>query len=532
MGVIGQVGLIGAVAAAVVGAAVSAAGMGTVDRRCRTTAQLSWLSAVLVLLTVVSVAWRGPVLAVVDGVPRRPAVGLWANQLTVTLMLLISVVGAMVQSFSLRYLQGDPSAPRFFAASSVVVAAMSVVCTAATVPVLVCAWIVAGGAFVVVLGCRPDLPGVRSATRRVAWMLGGGDLALLGALLLVCTRAGNVDLASPGALRAAGVRLGSLVTLVALLVVVAALSRSAQGPFGRWLPGTVSAPTPASALLHAGVVNGGGILLVRLGVLTGGSVAAMVVVLVLAAGTAVVADAVMRHKADVKGSLVFSTMSQMGFMVAECAVGAYLAAVVHLLGHALYKATLFFGSGSQVARTGQAPAPPGTRPSALLRSVTTVVAVAATIAVMAAIPDVRAHRGGMVLLVFAAATAASTSWAWSGRARVAVGSMAASVVTVLIAGTLYGLVLGGLGRWIAPAIPATGSGTLSPWWLLAVAVAGIATATVGRLPKLQRRVVARLVDAGTQPAQPVTIAQPVNGPGGLESGPQVGTATLWKEGVR
>ena len=134
--------------------------------------------------------------------------------------------------------------------------------------------------------------------------------------------------------------------------MVAALARCAQGPFGPWLPGTVAAPTPVSALLHAGFVNGGGILLIRTGAIASSSAVAMVVAFAVAAATAVVATAIMAQRSDVKSELAYSTMGQMGFMVAECAVGAFGAGVVHLIGHALYKATLFLGSGAQMPRPG------------------------------------------------------------------------------------------------------------------------------------------------------------------------------------
>ena len=140
--------------------------------------------------------------------------------------------------------------------------------------------------------------------------------------------------------------------MVALLVVVAALARCAQGPFGPWLPGTVAAPTPVSALLHAGFVNGGGILLIRTGAIASSSSVALVVAFAVAAATAVVATAIMAQRSDVKSELAYSTMGQMGFMVAECAVGAFGAGLVHLIGHALYKATLFLGSGAQMPRPG------------------------------------------------------------------------------------------------------------------------------------------------------------------------------------
>jgi NADH:ubiquinone oxidoreductase subunit 5 (subunit L)/multisubunit Na+/H+ antiporter MnhA subunit len=491
--------LAGAVVAPLLGAAASAAGGRVPGRGQRAAAGLGWVSALLALVTGVLVALHGPFAVAVDAAHGQVLLGLWADQLTVTLMVLVCVVGAVEQSFSLRYLQGDRTARRFFAAADVVVVAMVVVCTSATVTVLVGAWVTAGAAFLVVLGCRPDLPGVRAATRRAWRMFAVGDLALVAAAILVWARDGNIDLVSAGALRGATAHLSGLTTVVAVLVAVAALTRSAQGLLGRWLPGTVSAPTPTSALLHAGVVNGGGILLVRLGVLAGGSSLAMVGTFAVAGLTATAATVVMAHKADVKGALVFSTMGQMGFMVAECAVGAYLAAVVHLIGHALYKATLFFGSGSQVPRGGVAPVAPAIVVPTLVRAAATVATTALTVGVMAAIPGVLAHRGAAVLLVFAAATVGSASWSWWGRPPASARWMVSWVTALLVAGTLYGLVLAALGRWVAPALPPAGAGTLSPWWLVTVAGAGIVVAGLTRLSSAKRRLIAILVDAATAP---------------------------------
>jgi NADH:ubiquinone oxidoreductase subunit 5 (subunit L)/multisubunit Na+/H+ antiporter MnhA subunit len=292
-----------------------------------------------------------------------------------------------------------------------------------------------------------------------------------------------------------------MATLVGLLVVVSALTRSAQGPLGGWLPPTVSAPTPLSALLHAGVVNGGGILLVRLGVLSGASLPAMVGVFAVGAVTAIVAGALVTHKADVKGSLVFSTMSQMGFMVAECAVGASLAAVVHLIGHALYKATLFFGSGSQVPRAGQAPIMPAAAVPLFARVAATVAPSALSVAAIAAIEETFAIREPATLLIFASATCASASWSWSSRRLGSPRLMTRWVTGMVVAGALYGLVLGGLGAWITPALPPSGAGTLSPWWLAAVAAVGIFAARLAAMPAAKRWRVAILVNAATPPVK-------------------------------
>lgn len=531
--VLGELCLTGAVLTPLVGVAVSVRARGGLGRGCRAAARLGWVSAALAVITGVAVALRGPFTVTLGGTAGRPMVGLWADQLTVTLLVLVCGVGALVQSFAVSYLQADQAAPRFFGATNAVVAATAVACTSVTVPVLVAAWVAAGIAFVAVVGYRSDLPGVRAAVRRLVRMFALGDLALLAALAVICLRVGNLDLASSGALRVAGARLGALSNVVALLVVVAALTRSAQGPLGRWLPGTVSAPTPVSALLHAGVVNGGGVLLVRLGALTGASALAMVAAFGVAGVTAVAATAVMTRKADVKGALAYSTMGQMGFMVAECSVGAYLAAVVHLVGHGMYKAALFFGSGSQVPRTGQAPVTPTASMPVLPRAAATAATSAATLAVMTAIPGVLAHRGSLVLLVFTAATATAMGWSWWARRPGPARLTALWAAAMIGAGALYGLVLGGLGSWIGPALPTAGTGTLSAWWLLAVAGAGLAVAGLINTAGGRRRMVAFLVDAGAPPVARPVCGDRTGGRGAWSSPPGLVAqgAGAWAESV-
>ncbi len=534
MNAIGRLCLVGAVIAPLVAAGTSFSSRTPLGRRSRTAAGLGWLSATLAVISATMVGLVGPFSVRLGGAHATLMLGLWADQLTVTLLVLVCVVGAVVQSFSVRYLQADRSAGRFFGAANLTVAMMAIVCTSETLPLLVLAWVGAGLAFVAVLGTRPELPGVRMSSRRTLKMFLLGDLGLVVALAIIWLRAGNVDLVSAGALQTAVRQLGSLPVVVALLVLVAALTRSGQGPLGRWLPGTVSAPTPASALLHAGVVNGGGILLIRLGALSGDSALAMAAAFSVAGLTATVASRLAAHKADVKGSLAFSTMSQMGFMVAECAVGAYLAAVVHLIGHAMYKASLFFGSGSQVPRSGSSERSSTVHASwhkstipLAARVAATLVATGATVTAMVLVPGTLAHRGGPVLLVFAAFSVAAAGWSWWGRCP-ASGRLSVlwTFITVSV-GALYGLVLSGLGHWIAPALPFVGNQVLSPWWLVAVLAAGIALAALERAPIVERWLLPNLCSIGAPPLdrEPADSSQ-------VRHSPLVGIATDGSQPMR
>ncbi len=459
---------------------------------------LSWISVTFAAVTAVIVAISGPVGITVNGSSGRPLVGLWANHLTVTLLVLVCGVGAIVQSYSMRYLRSDREASRFFAGASLTMASMAVVVTSATAAGLVAGWLATGIGFVAVVAYRKDLPGVTACVRRMRLTFLLGDGALVLALGIIFLRVGNVDLIQVSALREVPGRLGNLGTPVAFLVVVAALARSAQGPLGSWLPGTVSAPTPVSALLHAGVVNGGGILLIRFATLSSNSTPAMATAFVVAGLTAVGATAVMLHKADVKGSLAFSTMGQMGFMVAECAVGAYEIAVVHLVGHAIYKATLFFGSGSQVPRPGRTPVLSRNSVSSLQRAAVAVVIGGFAVGLLAVVSGMAGRRGGGALLVFVGATAGLGVWSWwaTGRPKLIVASIAA----LLAASASYGLIVNGLGHWLTPALPGAGGGTLNPWLLLVVAAVGLIFAALMRVPVLRPWLFATLVDIGTPSA--------------------------------
>lgn len=469
--VLERVGLEAAVALPLVGAAVA-----RLARGGRGHAACSWAGAAAAVVATALVVIRGPARFSVLGAQAV------ADPLTALLLVLVTGVGALVQSYSTRYLQADPTAHRFSGRVGLVVAAMGVVAVSGDLAGLLVGWVAASMGFVGVLGSRRDLPGVAGAVRATRRALGVGDACLLLAAGIVISHVGDVRLGTPGVLAAAAARLGPWHAVVAVLVVTAALSRCAQGPF-RWLPGTVSAPTPACALLHAGVVNGGGVLLVRLGAL-GAWRPAMAILLVVAGGPAVRASLIARHQPDVKGQLASSTVAQMGFMLAECAVGAYPAAVVHLVGHGCYKAFLFLDSGS-VPRPGRPALGAATR-----RWAPTGVAVAAA-AGAAALPGVIAGDGA-VLGVFAALTAAGLATAFATALGPGRGGWRWAAALVVGAGA-YGQAVAALDRFLGPALPAA-AGTVGALWLAAIGAAAVVAA------RLAPAVAGRLLDAGAAPA--------------------------------
>ena len=141
----------------------------------------------------------------------------------------------------------------------------------------------------------------------------------------------------------------SELTWLCLSLVCGAMLKSAQFPFHSWLPDTMETPTPVSALMHAGIINAGGFLIVRLSPLVTLSPLSLHILAVVGAFTAIFASLVMMTQASVKRMLAFSTIAQMGFMMLQCGVGAFSIAVLHIVAHSLYKAHAFLSSGSVVS---------------------------------------------------------------------------------------------------------------------------------------------------------------------------------------
>ena len=242
-------------------------------------------------------------------------------------LVLTTGMGATVLAFAGRNLRHEPYQRSFARLGSLLVTATSVVVVADNLVLLVIAWIATSALTVALLRTGPEHG--REARSVRAWRsFVVGDAALVVAVGLLLS--------------------GRAPVIAGLLVLVAAASRSASGPFYRWLPASVGAPTPSSALLHAGVVNGGAILLIKLGPEVGSLVPVAIATAVVGGLSCIFAEAVMLTRPDVKGRLAWSTIAQMGFTMLLCGLGLPLAAGLHLVAHGFYKGALFLGSGSSV----------------------------------------------------------------------------------------------------------------------------------------------------------------------------------------
>ncbi|NDH07095.1 hypothetical protein EBX93_14445, partial [bacterium] len=146
-------------------------------------------------------------------------------------------------------------------------------------------------------------------------------------------------------IRDSGLETPPLVTWVGLFLVLAAMTKSAQFPFHTWLPDTMETPTPVSALMHAGVINAGGFLIIRLSPLVTLSPMALDILAIVGSMTALMGSLLMLTQTSIKRSLAYSTIAQMGFMMLQCGLGAFIPALLHILAHSFYKAHAFLSSG-------------------------------------------------------------------------------------------------------------------------------------------------------------------------------------------
>ena len=427
-------------------------------------------------------------------------VELTADRLAVVLLLLVFGVSGIVQSFAVRYLAGDPRAHWFTAGASLLTGASAGLMTANSLVAMAACWSVAGLALCLLLAMYGQLPSARDGFKRTLVAFAIGDGALWAAVGLATMVWGPVNLRDlqPGQLG------GPALPVVAVLVVVAALSRSAQIPFHRWLPATLAAPTPVSALLHAGLVNAGGILLVRLAPIASDD-AARTLTVVAGAATMVYGAAVMLVKPDVKGALVNSTTAQMGFMILTCGLGLWAAAVIHLVAHGFYKATLFLSSGSAIAahrrHTAQPPsAPAPTRQRVVNLALAVGLPAAALFASVAVIPqDSGDHAAEQALLAFAWVTGAAAVWGWLQHRPGLAGALTATALLTPLA-IAYVAVITTLGEFLAPALPQPSLSVSAVWALTVAALAVLGLlAAIRRAPgaaRLRKALYANALSAG------------------------------------
>ena len=334
------------------------------ERRWTVSLAVAALAPVLAVMAAGALALGGPAvgrLALGSGfLPGDVAPSVRLDALTVVMLLLITAIAAVILRFSGRYLDGEAGRSRYVRWFLAAMAAVSLLVVTNDLLVLALAWTASSLTLHQLLTFYGDRPAALVAAHKKFLLSRVADLAIFGAVALVWRGMGTLRidalLAEASALRA----LPATVHAAGLLLAFGVALRSAQLPFHGWLIQVMEAPTPVSAFLHAGVVNIGGFVLIRLAPLVGRLDGAQTVLVAIGTATAVLAALVMTTRVSVKVSLAWSTCAQMGFMLLECGLCAYWLALLHLVAHSLYKAHAFLSSGravEQQLRRRMAPAP-------------------------------------------------------------------------------------------------------------------------------------------------------------------------------
>lgn len=305
-----------------------------------------------------------------------------ADLVAASIAALVGFIGWIVMRYARTYLDGEEREGAFHGLMLTALAAVLVFVQAGTLPTLIIATFAVGLALRKLLLFYPDRPEAQRAATKFAYVWHGGDVLLAFAAGLLFSRFGTLDLAAlPGVASTAG--LGPVGTLAVVAIAGAAALKTAAFPLHGWLTEVMEAPTPVSALLHAGIINSGGVLLIAAAGLVQQSAGVMAALVMIGGFTALFGAAVMLTQSAIKTALAWSTVSQMGFMLLQCGLGLWTLALLHIIAHSLYKAHAFLSSGTAVTEVANIRRPgPVAVPSvaAVLKSFALALAIFAAIA--------------------------------------------------------------------------------------------------------------------------------------------------------
>ncbi len=351
--------------------------------------RFAWLAASIVAVL------TGTAIALSLWLPEQPSAWLSHQPLRLTLLVLLSVMALVIVRFSRRYLASDPGFGRYLRWLLLTLAAVALVFISNHLLLFALGWIAISLALHQLLMFYPERPRAALAAHKKFLLARLAETSLLVAFYLLWQQHGTANIDTIISAYQAPAALSLNEQLAAVLLALTALIKCAQLPVHGWLIQVVEAPTPVSALLHAGVINLGGFLLILFAPLFLQVPAAQWLVLVVAGLTTLLAALIMTTRISVKVRLAWSTSAQMGLMLIECAAGMVELALLHLLAHSAYKAWAFLSSGAAVQQHIQqsllvSPAPG-------LRDWWLALLPAALIVTLAAMASVLLHPAGQML---------------------------------------------------------------------------------------------------------------------------------------
>jgi NAD(P)H-quinone oxidoreductase subunit 5 len=326
------------------------------------------------------------------GAGRSPLAGaggiglsIHVDALAAIMLVLVSFVGLAVVRYSRNYLDGDPGHRRFTRLLLLTLAAVEALIISGNLAVTLLAFVATSLGLNRLLLFYAERPAAQRAAAKKFLTSRLADLCLVIASGVLFAQFGTLeipDIIAAARDNGAAYASGAL-TFAALLIVAAAMLKSALMPLHGWLLEVMETPTPVSALLHAGIINAGGFLVLRLADVLLLAAPALEVLALIGGATALVASLVMLTQTAVKAQLAWSTIAQMGFMLLQCGLGAFSSALLHIVAHSLYKAHAFLSSGSvmDLARASWTPSPGGQpHPARLVVSLAAVVCLTLAVA--------------------------------------------------------------------------------------------------------------------------------------------------------
>lgn len=273
------------------------------------------------------------------------------DALSVIMLGMIALLGFIIVKFSNNYLDGDQRQGAFMGRLAATIASVQLLVLSGNLGLLLVSWILTSISLHRLLVFYRDRPGAQIAARKKFILARLGDACLLVAISLLYSHygSGNLEIIFTAIKDNA---LESLPIMAvegpALFLVFAALLKSAQFPTHGWLIEVMETPTPVSALLHAGLLNAGPFLIIRMAMVMDASTVAPILLMSIGGFTALFASIAYLTQTSIKTALGYSSVAHMGFSLLVCGLGAYSAAMLHLVAHSFYKAHAFLSSGSVI----------------------------------------------------------------------------------------------------------------------------------------------------------------------------------------
>jgi NADH-quinone oxidoreductase subunit L len=281
----------------------------------------------------------------------RIEISFLVDGLTAMLMLVVSTVGFLVHIYSIGYMDGDRGFWRFFAYLNLFMFSMLLLILGDNFLMLYVGWEAVGLCSYALIGFWYKKPSAAGAAKKAFVVNRVGDFGFGLGIMMIWVNLGTLSF------REVFDRIGTLdegtITIIALLLFAGAVGKSAQFPLHVWLPDAMEGPTPVSALIHAAtMVNAGVYMVARANPIFAEAPTAMWVVAIIGTFTAILAAAIALTQNDIKKVLAYSTVSQLAYMFMALGIGAWVAAIFHLVSHGFFKGLLFMGSGSVIHGAG------------------------------------------------------------------------------------------------------------------------------------------------------------------------------------